>query len=168
MFFRSRIDASHARVIGHSVYRQHVRRGPRIDGVRVGITTQIVEARDHLVLQSLVDHILPPEIAHAVLDPLKIRDRHPAGVRQNVRNDENSLLVQDLVRGRRRRPIRPFRQHLALDPVGVLRGDLVLSRGRDQHVTLQLQQLLVANKLHSLVALKRPRGPQDTPALPGC
>ena len=50
MFFRSRVDASHARIIGHTVYRQHVRRGPRIDPVSLGITTQIVEARDHLVL----------------------------------------------------------------------------------------------------------------------
>jgi len=33
MFFRSRVDASHARVIGHAVYRQHVRRGPRVDVV---------------------------------------------------------------------------------------------------------------------------------------
>src|ERR1044071_3673201 len=72
MFFRSRIDASHARVIGHTVYRQHVRRGPRIDLVSLGITTQIVEARDHLVLESFVDHILPPEIPHSVLDPLEI------------------------------------------------------------------------------------------------
>src|SRR5215510_4041887 len=72
MFFRSRVDASHARVIGHTVYRQHVRRGPRIDLVSFGITTQIVEARDHLVLQSFVDDILPPEIPHPVLDPLEI------------------------------------------------------------------------------------------------
>src|ERR1044071_6100752 len=50
MFFRSRVDASHARVIGHTVYRQHVRRGPGIDVVCIGETTQIVEARDHLLL----------------------------------------------------------------------------------------------------------------------
>lgn len=43
MFFRSRVDASHARVIGHAVYRQHVGRGPCINVVRIGITTQIVE-----------------------------------------------------------------------------------------------------------------------------
>ena len=72
MFFRSRVDASHARVIGHTVYRQHVRRGPGIDVVRIGITTQIVEAGDHLVLESFVDDILWPEIPHAVLYPLEI------------------------------------------------------------------------------------------------
>src|SRR6185503_8868756 len=72
MFFRSRVDASHTRVIGHTAYRQHVPRGPRVDVVRIGITTQIVEAGDHLVLQSFVDHILSPEIPHTVLDPLEI------------------------------------------------------------------------------------------------
>ena len=50
MFFRSRVDTSHARIIGHAVYRQHVRRGPCVDAVSVGKTTQIVEAGDHLVL----------------------------------------------------------------------------------------------------------------------
>src|SRR6185369_9263893 len=72
MFFRSRVDTSHARVIGHTVYRQHVRRGPRVDVVCVGITTQIVEAGDHLVLQSFVDHVLAPEVSHSILDPFKI------------------------------------------------------------------------------------------------
>jgi hypothetical protein len=38
MFFPSRIDASHAGVIGHAVYRQHVGRRSRVDRMRVGIT----------------------------------------------------------------------------------------------------------------------------------
>jgi hypothetical protein len=72
MFFPSRIDASHARVIGHTVYRQHVRRGPGVDMVRIGITTQIIEARDHFVLEPFVHDILTPEVTHAILDPLEI------------------------------------------------------------------------------------------------
>lgn len=50
MFFRSRIDAPHARIVGHPVYRQHVCCGPRIDRMSIGVTAQIVEAGDHLVL----------------------------------------------------------------------------------------------------------------------
>ena len=38
MFFRSRVDASHLRIIGHTVYREHVRSGPRIGRMSVGIT----------------------------------------------------------------------------------------------------------------------------------
>ena len=59
-------------------------------------------------------------------------------------NHEDSLVVKYLVGRRRCRAIRPFRQDLALDPVRVLGSDLVLSRRRDQHVALDLQQLLVA------------------------
>src|SRR5687767_14883287 len=99
MFFRSRIDASHLRIIGHTVYREHVSGGPCVGGMSVGITTQVVETCDHLVLQSLVHNILSPEITHAVLDPLKIRNRYPAGVGQNVWNNEDSLIVKDLVSG---------------------------------------------------------------------
>ena len=50
MFFRSRIDTAHPRIIGHTVYREHVCRGPCIDRMSIGITAQIVEAGDHLVL----------------------------------------------------------------------------------------------------------------------
>ena len=98
MFFPSRIDASHPRVVGHSVYRQHVSRGPGVDRVGVRITAQIVETGDHRFLQPLVNYILAPEIAHSVLHPFKIGNCYAAGVRQNVGNHKNSLLMQDLVR----------------------------------------------------------------------
>src|SRR5215213_1171382 len=108
MFFRSRIDASHTGVIGHTVYRQHVRRGPGINRMGVGITAQIVEAGDHLVLESFVHHILGPEVSHAVLDPLKVRHGHAAGIRQNIGNHKHALLMKYLVRSRSRGPIGPF------------------------------------------------------------
>src|SRR5262249_49628742 len=76
MFFRSRIDASHARIIGHAVYRQHVRCGACIDRMCIRITAKIVEAGYHLVLESFIDYVLAPEIAHAVLNPLKVRHRN--------------------------------------------------------------------------------------------
>ena len=94
MFFRSRVDASHARVIGHTVYRQHVRRGPRIDRVCVGITTQIIEARDHLVLESFVHYILRPEVPHAVLNPLEVRHGHTTRVGEDVWDHEDAFLVK--------------------------------------------------------------------------
>ncbi len=122
--------------------------------MRVGKTTQIVEARNHLVLQPLVDHILAPEIAHAILDPLKIRDRYTTCVCQNVGYDKNPLAVQNFVRGSRSWSIRAFSKNLALDFVRVLRSDLVLSRSRDQHITFEFEQLLVAHMLDSLIPLQ--------------
>src|SRR5678815_2566013 len=112
MFFRSRIDASHLRIIGHAVYREHVRRGPCIGRMSVRITAQIVKTGDHFVLQTLVHNILAPEITHAVLDPFKIRDCDATGIRQNVRNHENSFAVEDLIGGCRGRTISPFGKDL--------------------------------------------------------
>ena len=120
MFFRSRVDASHLRVIGHAVYREHVCRGPSIGRMSVCITAQIVEAGDHLVLQTFVHDVLAPEVSHAVLDPLKIGDSHPARIRQNVRDHENSLLVEDFVGGRGCRTIRAFREHFTPNSVSIL------------------------------------------------
>ena len=80
MSFPSRVNTSHTRVVGYPVYRQHVGRGPGVDVVRVGIPTEVIEAGYHLVLQPLVDYILPPEIAHPILHPFEILDGHPAGV----------------------------------------------------------------------------------------
>lgn len=50
MFFRSRIDATHTRIIGHSVYGQHVGRGPGVHRMSVCVTTQIIETGHHFVL----------------------------------------------------------------------------------------------------------------------
>ena len=138
MFFRSRVDATHARIIGHTVYRQHVCCGPCVHGVSVCITTQIVETRDHFVLQSLVNYVLSPEVAHTVLNPLKIRNRHTAGVGQNVGNYKDALLMEDFVSRRGRRTIGPFGEHLALEPIGVLGRYLIFGSRRNQHVAFQV------------------------------
>lgn len=50
MFFQSRIDASHACIVGHTVYSQHVRCGPCIDRMRVRESAKIIKAGDHFVL----------------------------------------------------------------------------------------------------------------------
>src|ERR1043166_3831925 len=102
MFFqsrRSRIYATHARVIGHPVDCQHVGCRPGVDRVRVGVPAQIIETCNHGVLESLVHHIFPPKIPHSVLHPLKIGDRDPTGVRQDVRNYEDAFLIENFVGG---------------------------------------------------------------------
>src|SRR6476659_6392936 len=96
MFFRSRIEASHACIVGHTVYRKHVCRGPCIDRMSICVTTQIVEARDHLVLQTFVDNVLAPEVTHSVLNPFKVRHRDSTSVGQNVGYNKNPLVVKNL------------------------------------------------------------------------
>ena len=132
MFFPSRIYASHTRVIGHSIYRQHVGCGPGIDGVLVGVAAQIIEARDHGLLQPLIDDVLPPEIAHPVLHPLEVADGDAAGVGEDVGDDEDPLVVEQRIGGRRRRPVRALGDDAGAHAVRVLAGDDVLQRRRHQ------------------------------------
>ena len=62
LFFPSRVYPSHPRVVGNAVDCQHVGRRSRIDGMGVGIATEVVEAGHHRVLQSFIDDVFPPEI----------------------------------------------------------------------------------------------------------
>ncbi len=161
MFFPSRIDAAHARVIGHSVYREHVCGGSRVHRVGVRISTKIIETGHHRVLKSLIDYIFAPKVAHSVLDPLEIRDGDPSGVCQNVGNYKDSLAVKNLISRGRGWPIGAFGQDFALDPVSILRGDLVLGRCRNQHIALQFQQLAIRDLFNSFKIFEGSSWPAD-------
>src|SRR6185436_11615935 len=117
----SRIYPSHARVVGHPVYSQHVGRGASVNRMRIGITAKIIKAGNHCFLKSLIDYVFPPKVSHPVLNPFKVRDSDASGVRENVRDHEDPLLMQYLIRRSRGGPIRSFREDLTFDLVGVLR-----------------------------------------------
>ena len=129
MSFPSRIPsciyASHSRVIGHSVYRQHVSCGPCVNRMGVGISAEVIEAGNHRILKPLVYYVLSPEISHPVLDPLKVRNRDASGVCENVRYHKDSLFMQYLIRGGGCRSICSFGQYLTFDPIRILRSNLV-------------------------------------------
>src|SRR5713226_9269138 len=160
-FFRhaypSRINASHPGVVGDAVNGQHIGRSPRVHGMRVGIAAEVVKAGHHRVLKPFVDYALSPEITHSVLHPFEVRNSHAAGIRKDVGDYEDSLLVQNLVRRRGCWSISSFGQHLALQSPGIVRRDLIFSRRRNQHVAIQFQQFRVADVFRTLVALKRAR-----------
>src|SRR5712691_1215877 len=155
MFFPSRIDTPHSRIIGHAVYGQHVGRRPGVDCMCVRITAKIVEARNHRFLKALVDDVLAPEIAHPVLYPFKIRDRYSSSIGQNVRDDEDSLLMQHLIRSGGGWTIRTLSKNLTLDLVRVLRSNLIFCSRRNQDVALQLQEFAVCDPFDALIALER-------------
>ena len=69
-----------------------------------------------------------------VLSPFEIRNRDAAGVEENIRNNEDAAIMQPLFSPRRRRTVGCFGQNFAIDPIAILKGDLVLQRGRDQDV----------------------------------
>ena len=59
--------------------------------------SHFLEGGLHHALQAIVDVLGIPEQVLLVLHPLEVRHGNPAGVAQNVRNDEHALLVQNPV-----------------------------------------------------------------------
>src|SRR5438270_13468082 len=61
MFFSSRINAAHSRVIGHAVNRQHVSSRSSVNRMGICVPAKVIETCDHRVVQPLVYHIFAPE-----------------------------------------------------------------------------------------------------------
>ena len=76
-----------------------------------------------------------------------------AGVAQDVRDHELLGLPEDLVRLRGGRAVGGLGDEPRLDVAGVALGDLVLERGRDEDVAVDLEDLLVADVLRPGEAL---------------
>src|SRR3989449_7970565 len=131
----------------HPIDRDDVRGDAGVHLVLLRGGRDFVERTHHDALEAPVDGVLAPEVTAAVLYPLEVAHGPAAGVRENVRNDENALLLENLVGRRRRRAIRPFADDLRLDLRGVLTGDDVLGGGGHEHVTLHREQCLLADRL---------------------
>ena len=69
----------------------------------------------------LVDGLLVPEEALAVLHPLEVGNRHAAGVGQDIGNHEDILFRQNLVGQRSGGAVGAFAENLAAQPVGIVR-----------------------------------------------
>ena len=50
VFFPSRIDAAHPRIIGHAVNRQHVSSRPCINRMGIGVPAKVIKTRDHRIV----------------------------------------------------------------------------------------------------------------------
>src|SRR5579872_2640399 len=69
-----RVDAPKLDRRGHSVQGEHIRRRAVIDGVLLRIGDDVMEAVHHDLFQPVIDHLLIPKIALAILYPLKVRN----------------------------------------------------------------------------------------------
>ena len=72
------------------------------------------------VLELGVDLVLLPEVLLEALHPLEVGDDDAARVREHVGQDEDALVLEDLVGGRRGRAVRALADDPRLDLVGVL------------------------------------------------
>src|SRR5437762_3576163 len=120
LFFPSRVYPSHPRIVGNAVDCQHVGRRSRIDGMGVGIATEVVEAGHHRVLQSFIDDVFPPEITHTVLHPLEVRYGDASSIRENIRNYEYPLFIKNLIGICSSGTISSFCQYLAFQSPSIM------------------------------------------------
>ena len=100
-----------------------------------------------MVFQLLVDDGFLPEVALAVLHPLKVAGGYAAGVGQNVGHDEDALLGQDLVGHGGGGAVGALHHDARLDLVGVAAGDHVLGGRGNQNLAIGDQQLFAGHGL---------------------
>ena len=93
-----RVDAALLRRVGNAIDRQHVCRNTIVHTVRLGVANNIDEALDHDAVEAIVNLLLGPEIAHAILHPLKIAGGNATRVRKDVRHHEDAVPFEDFVR----------------------------------------------------------------------
>ena len=107
------------------------------------------EGLAHFRLEPLVDFLLRPEIAVAVLDPLEVRRGDAGAVREDVGDDEDAVLVQVAMRFGLGRAVGAFDHDLRADRRRVAERDLVLERRGDEDVDVQREELLVGERLRA-------------------
>src|SRR5688572_28167841 len=151
----SSVDPSQPMNRSNTADRQHVRCRTHVDLVLLGELEDIAETAHHDVAQPVVDDLLAPEIATAILHPLEVRDRHAARIGQDVRDDEDPFLFQNGVCAGGRRAIRTLADHLRANLRRVLGGDHVLECGRDQDVDIEGEQFLVRDGVAFRVHFER-------------
>ena len=86
---------------------------PQGDAELVGQVPDAVECVFELLGELVLDLVPAPEQPSEILDPLEIGDGDAAGIRQDVREDDDAALGEDRVGVDGRRPVRPLRDHPA-------------------------------------------------------
>gem|GEM_PF-3614968 len=115
--------------MGDAVDGQHVGSDAVVDTVSDGVLQDVVEAVDHDAVEALVDFVLGPEVAHAVLDPLEVAGGDAAGVGEDVGDDEDAFAGEDVVGDGGGGAVGSFAEDAALEFPGIVAGDDVFSRG---------------------------------------
>ena len=81
-----------------------------------------------------------PEVALAILNPLKVGGRDAASVGEDVRDNEDAFVGEDIIRGRGCGAIRAFCQNAAPHAVDVAARDDVFGGGRNQNLAFSGEQ----------------------------
>src|SRR5712664_1132477 len=106
----------------YAVNRKHICGDSVVNPMSFRVKHNFLKAVFNYLLQPLVDFPFSPEISLAVLDPFKIAHRHAAGIGENVRDDEYTFAVDDLVGHRRARTVCAFAKNACLQAMRIFGG----------------------------------------------
>ena len=126
--------------VGHSINRQHIGRNAVVNVMGLRVVHHIVKRGYHDALKLLIYQCFFPEVALAVLHPLKVGSGYATRVRQDVGNHEDAFVSQHLIGSGGGRSVRALGQNLALHPIHVPAGDLVFGGCRNQDFAILGQQ----------------------------
>src|SRR5579862_8974122 len=95
------VDAAQFQGAGHAINRHNICGDTIIHPMGFRVKYNLIETLFHHVLQAFIHFAFTPEKALAVLHPLEIADRYATRIAENVRDDENSLSLDNRVGVRR-------------------------------------------------------------------
>src|SRR5690606_14826533 len=82
----------------HPAYREHVRGSAKIHCMPLRQLFHLGEPLRHALAQAIVHHVFRPEVTAAVLHPLEVRNGYSARICEDVRDNENALVVENGIR----------------------------------------------------------------------
>ena len=91
----------------------------------------------HDSIRASIDTICSPFVTQAVLNPLKIGDSHPTGIRQYIWYGHDSFFIQNGICLGRSGTIGTFHNQLGFDLVSIGNGNNILNSCRNQYIHLQ-------------------------------
>src|SRR5512140_735988 len=97
-----------------------------------------MEGSDQDILQSLLNVRGLPEKPLHILYPLEVGYDHTTGVGQDIRDDKDTLVLQDTIGLHGRRTVCSFGENSAAQLRGIAFGDLLGEGGGNQHAALKL------------------------------
>ena len=126
---------------------------PKRDRIREIFRQHFAEGALHLVTQHAEYRLLRIKLRIAILQPLEIGDDDAPCIGQNIGDNDGSLLVEILIGFACDRRICSFYENASLDLLHVIFANLILQSSKEQHVHIEIKNVLTRKNLRLDAAL---------------
>src|SRR5438105_923374 len=129
------VNTTNLRGFGHARDGQHIGSQAHVTGILVGFFSDGSKRAIHNHFELLSNLFNTPEETLEILHPLEVAYGDAASIRQDVRNDYNTLLEENFVRFRSSRTISGLGNNTGLDAISVSFRDDAFGCRWDQDIT---------------------------------